>query len=253
MKHDVQLHRPIRKPFYRIDEICARWSLMHTDIAAFALGGELQVSVAVARLPVELGTWEHTPDGERFQIPSARRIMSGLVDLLPEDAWRVLEAGAQTVNWLKAAEGEYIEPTLNGASDSGLTVEPKDLAISHAELERFQEVHGLVQPPAISGNIGAVFRSTVSRGATPRFDWDAFWCEVARALLFEGVPESQAALVRRMEGWFAARNQQPDTSTLKKKLSPLWRAVASEAERGHASSPPRRGIGPSEKDRGRRR
>lgn len=253
MMHDLHLHRPIRKPFYRIDEICTRWNLMRPDVAAFALGGELQVSVAVARLPVEIGLWEHTPDGDRFQIPSARRIISGLVDLLPEDAWRVLEAGTQTVNWLKAPEGEYIEPTLNSASDNGLTVDPRDLAISHAELERFQDLHGLVQPPTISGNISAIFASTMPRGAVPRFDWDGFWREVARSLLFEGVPESQAALVRRMEIWFAARNQQPDTSTLKKKLSPLWREVASEAERGHGASSPRPATRPSEKDRGPRR
>lgn len=253
MKHDVHLHRPIRKPFYRMEEICDRWSLMPVDIAAFALSSELQLSVAVARLPVTVGVWDQTADGDWFQIPKGQRSINGLVDLFPEDAWRIIQHGAQVVSRLKAPEGEYTEPALSGASASGLTVEPKDLAISHAELERFQDVHGLVQPPAISGNIGAVFRSTVSRGATPRFDWDAFWCEVARSLLFEGVPESQAALVRRMEGWFAARHQQPDTSTLKKKLSPLWRAVASEAERGHGPSSPRRGIGPSEKDRGPRR
>lgn len=253
MMHDLHLHRPIRKPFYRIEEICDRWSLMPVDIAAFALSSELQLSVAVARLPVTLGIWDQTSDGEWFQIPSGRKLINGLVDLFPEDAWRTIQHGAQTVLRLKAPDGEYIEPASASQTDEGLTVEAKDLAISHAELERFQDVHGLAQPPAISGNIGAVFASTVSRGATPRFDWDGFWREVARSLLFEGVPESQAALVRRMEVWFAARNQQPDTSTLKKKLSPLWREVAPEAERSHGAPSPRRGTRPSEKDRGRRR
>jgi hypothetical protein len=35
-----------------------------------------------------------------------------------------------------------------------------------------------------------------------------------------------------MEAWFAERPKQPDTSTIKKKLSPLWRMVVGEAERG---------------------
>ena len=253
MKHDLHLHRPFRKPFYRLEEICSRWSLMPVDIAAFALSSELQLSVAVARLPVTVGAWDQASDGDWFQIPSGRKVINGLVDLLPEDAWWAIQQGVQTVSRLKAPEGEYIEPVSTSEAGFVLTVTANDLAVSHAELERFQDVHGLAQPPAISGNIGAVFTSTVSRGATPRFDWDAFWREVARSLLLEGVPESQAALVRRMEVWFAARNQQPDTSTLKKKLSPLWREVASEAERSHGGSSPRPATRPSEKDRGPRR
>lgn len=253
MMHDLHLHRPIRKPFYDLDEICRRWGMTAKDIAAFALSSELQLSVAVARLPVTVGIWDQTPDGDWFQIPSGRKTINGLVDLLPEDAWWAIQQGTQTIQRLKAPDGEYIEPDSPNESGFALTVTANDMAVSHAELERFQDVHGLVQPPTISGKFAAVFASTMPRGATPRFDWDAFWREVARSLLFEGVPESQAALVRRMEVWFAARNQQPDTSTLKKKLSPLWREVASEAERDHASPAPRRATRPSEKDRGPRR
>lgn len=253
MKHDLHLHRPIRKPFYDLDEICRRWGMTAKDIAAFALSSELQLSVAVARLPVTVGIWDQTPDGDWFQIPSGRKLINGLVDLLPEDAWWAIQQGTQTIQRLKAPDGEYIEPDSLNESGFVLTVAANDIAVSHAELERFQDLHGLAQPPAISGNISAIFASTMPRGAVPRFDWDGFWREVARSLLFEGVPESQAALVRRMEIWFAARNQQPDTSTLKKKLSPLWREVASEAERSHGGSSPRPATRPSEKDRGPRR
>jgi hypothetical protein len=34
-----------------------------------------------------------------------------------------------------------------------------------------------------------------------------------------------------MQGWFAGRGKHPDASTIKKKLSPLWRRVCPEAER----------------------
>jgi hypothetical protein len=61
------------------------------------------------------------------------------------------------------------------------------------------------------------------RGAPARYDWDEFWCEVAVMLQVEGMPETQAALVRRMTGWFAARGHCPDHSTIKKKVSLLWR------------------------------
>ena len=65
----------------------------------------------------------------------------------------------------------------------------------------------------------------------PKYDWDAFWREVSRSILFGGVPESQAAFVRRMVDWFDSRGEHPDPSTIKKKLSPLWRDIAPEAER----------------------
>jgi hypothetical protein len=156
------------------------------------------------------------------------------VDLFPEDAWWALDAGSQTVFRLKAPADEYIEPASHGDEDRGLTVALKDLVVAHAEFERFQTDQGLA-PEAPQPDFAAVpALPTVTRGATPKFDWDAFWREVARSLLFDGVPESQAALVRRMEAWFGTRGEHPDSSTIKKKLSPLWREVAPEAERKRA-------------------
>ena len=70
---------------------------------------------------------------------------------------------------------------------------------------------------------GPVVARSGKRGAPPKYDWDEFYCELAVSMQIDGLPESQAAIVRRMMEWFAERNQYPDLSTVKKKVALLWR------------------------------
>ncbi len=70
----------------------------------------------------------------------------------------------------------------------------------------------------------------VRRGARSQFDWDAFWVEVCAVVFVDGLPQSQGALVRQMDQWFAEHaTKPPSTSTVKKKLIPLWRRINPEA------------------------
>lgn len=92
-----------------------------------------------------------------------------------------------------------------------------DLVVRDAETTRFETEQLLPATDATDrGGLG-------QRGAPPRYDWDEFWCEVAVSMHLNGMPASQAAMVRRMEEWFAARDQHPDRSTVKKKIALLWR------------------------------
>ena len=64
-------------------------------------------------------------------------------------------------------------------------------------------------------------------GAPTRYDWDGFWVEVCRRIYEDGVPHTQGELIRLMLDWFTNTGRRiPDTSTLKKKVSPLWRQIA---------------------------
>ena len=74
-----------------------------------------------------------------------------------------------------------------------------------------------------------------ARGAQTVHDWDACWLEIARLFYFEGVLESQAALIRHLQDWFGQRGKAvPDDSTLKKKYRDLWRVFAPEAKKRKA-------------------
>jgi hypothetical protein len=96
---------------------------------------------------------------------------------------------------------------------------------NYAEVVRFETANGIT--PALDIIADVVPRR---RGAPPQFDWDDFWVEVCHTVYVDGVPDSQGALVRRMDQWFAERMMKPpSTSTLKKKLIPLWRRIGPEA------------------------
>ncbi|TQF76696.1 hypothetical protein FK498_16455 [Elioraea sp. Yellowstone] len=215
----------LRKPFYRMEEICRRWGMTLVDLEAFVFAGDLTLSVQVVDLEIEQGLIEPSPDGSLCHLPQGTKYVTGLLDLRGADASRVLRRGEDAVRQFAVKQGEYVHVAPPGAEWSYLNVERKDLVVRHAERERFEAAHQLAQP---------TIRELPARprGAQPIHDWDAFWIETCRLLFFDGVPPSQAALIRHVQAWFAAQGKKvPDESTLKRKLKPLWDMVAPEARR----------------------
>jgi len=214
------ISRVVRKPCYGISEVCTRWAVTDLDVANFAIGRELTLSVVAARLPVEEGEVDEVDDGHFVDIPERRHWFSGTLELWPQDAWQIMMDGSAGVSSFQAGPGRYRR--VSSSTDTAEFVVPRErLVVLHAELERFEAAQAasvaVVEPPPTPIQIAA------ARGAPTRYDWDEFWCEVAVMLQVEGMPETQAALVRRMTGWFAARGHCPDHSTIKKKVSLLWR------------------------------
>lgn len=226
--------RVMRKPHYGIEEACRRWEISEADLAGFVIERELTLSVVVVGISVDVGTIEDMDGGEWYRIPAGRRYLSGAVDLIWRDAWHALTAGSQTIRSFNAEGDGYADIADQGEEPGTYTVTRDRLVVRHAELERFETAQAQVPQAPPSAAAPALSPAAAPRGPVPQYEWDAFWCQVAYIMLFEGPPESLAALVRRMEAWFAERPKQPDTSTIKKKLSPLWRLVAPEAERRSA-------------------
>lgn len=213
--------RVLRKPCYGLAEICARWGVSEADIAHFAIAGELTLSVVVVRLPVEEGEIAEVEEGQFAKLPDRLHRFTGTLDLWPQDAWQVMTAGSQAVTAFPAGEGRYRTVTAAGDEVAELVVPRERLVIRHEEVARFEAAQAAwaAQPaPGVTAANG--------RGAPARYDWDEFWCEAAVVLQIEGMPATQAALVRRMERWFAERGQFPDQSTIKKKVALLWRRHA---------------------------
>lgn len=210
--------RILKKPCYGLAELCQRWSVTELDIANFAIAGELTLSVVVVRLPLEEGSVEEMEDGHFADIPERQHWFTGTLDLWPHDVWQVMTAGSHDVTSFRAEQGRYRSLWSRDAETGAFTVPRDRLVLRHAELERFeaaQEVAAAAPPPPPI--------HVVARGALPKYDWDEFWCEAAVSMQIEGMPPTQAAMVRRMEEWFAARDQHPDRSTVKKKIALLWR------------------------------
>jgi len=224
------LCRIVRKPHYGIEEICRRWEVLEADLAGMVIERELTLSVVVAGLAVEVGCIEYADERDWCRIAEGHRNLIGAVDLEPLDAWYALTAGSQMIASFAAGPGRYVDIADQGNEPGRYTVTRDRLVVRRAELEQFEAAQAKLQQAPVLAAPSATTGSA-PRGPVPQYEWDAFWCEVAAMMLFEGPPASLAALVRRMEAWFAGRPKQPDTSTIKKKLSPLWRRVAPEAER----------------------
>jgi len=209
----------LRKPFYRVEEIATRWGMTVDDVAAFVPAGHLTISVVVVGVTVTYGEFEEIDDEQWQRMPYGHKRLVGPVDLHPSDAWHVIRNGSLYVRFFKGTGHAYFQIT-DPEHPDGYVVPRADLVVRLEELERFEREQGIGE----SERPEVVLVGT-PRGAQPRYDWDAFWIEVCRSTYSDGLPGSQADLVRRMRDWFETTGSVPDDSTIKKKLSPLWRAL----------------------------
>ncbi len=214
-----------RKPFYRLEEICARWQMSEWDIASYVLAEELVISAVVTGLQLDHGTLRDDAPGDVVRLPAGSRRHTGPIELTPSDGWHVIQDGERCVNQFRAAPNCYSELSRKADSDVGLVVRRVALVFGHAEIERFEAANGL--NPAV---VPPVIVTSIRRGPPPQFDWDRFWVEVCHLLYVDGVPKTQGELIRRMDRWFSEHAEKPPaTSTVKKKLIPLWRLINPEA------------------------
>ena len=98
-------------------------------------------------------------------------------------------------------------------------VRSSDLLPDSGTLQAFEEERDLLRRPA----------STI--GASPRYDWDAMYAWLTWFLFEKGVPDTQTALVSLVKDWFVQNSKSgevPDESTIRKRLSSLWRRLRGE-------------------------
>jgi hypothetical protein len=216
-----------RKPYYPVDELCDRWSLRQGDVAAYALEGELTLSLPVAAMLADVSDVDHDTEGRELLIPAGRRRVVGTIDLARVDAFRVLDRGQALVERFRSAGGEVLEPCHDDGARCAVAVQRESLVVRHAELERFAAVQGAASPVSTTGS-RAMEEDRRGRGAPPRYDWEAFWCELLVLVNDEGVPATQAELVRRMQDWFATMvgpENLPCETSIKRRISRVWPRV----------------------------
>ena len=190
--------------FYSIYEIAVRWGCPPADVAGWAAAGHLHVVVGIP--PVVCG--EETVAG-MVQVPMAE-LMPMFRRIGPSDEharlWRVMPLGTRT--WL----------TVTNPAE-GLLVRSSDLLVDAGTLQQFEDERELMRRPA----------STI--GASPRYDWDAMYAWLTCFLFEKGVPDTQTALVSLVQDWFVVNSKSgevPDESTIRKRLTSLWRKLRGE-------------------------
>jgi len=190
--------------FFSIYEIAMRWNCHPADVAGWATTGHLQVLAGIP--PVTCGD----------------ELIAGLVEvpfaeLMPmfrrfgpsEESCRlrrVLIPGSNT--WLKVTDPA-----------EGILIKSSDLLLAAASIQRWEEERDLLRRPA--SNVGS----------TPRYDWDAMYAWLTWFIYEKGVPDTQTELVTLVQDWFVQNSRSgdvPDESTIRKRLTVLWRKLKNE-------------------------
>jgi hypothetical protein len=190
--------------FHSIYEIAVRWGCPPADVAGWAAAGHLQVLAGVP--PVKCG--EDVVAG-LVEVPIAE-LMCMFRRFGPSDEQarlrRVIKPGSSS--WVQVTEPA-----------EGLPIRSSDLLVASSSLQQFEEERDLLRRPA----------STI--GASPRYDWDAMYVWLFWFTYEKGLPETQTALVALVQDWFVQNSKSgevPDESTIRKRLSSLWRRLRGE-------------------------
>jgi hypothetical protein len=88
-----------------------------------------------------------------------------------------------------------------------------NITVSTADLFR------LLPPPS-----GTIVERTARGGRPPKYRWDDFFAEIIVRADLDGLPETQAGLVRNMAEWCLDKwGDEPAESVLKEKISPIYK------------------------------
>lgn len=192
-----------KRVFFTLTEAAARWGCHIADIAEWAMSGQLEIMIAIP--PTRFGS----------------EILTDLVVIAPGDIMAMFrrcgtgprEGVIRRARVPGDGEWKHITPP-----DMGLPVTRDDLMILADALARFEEEHGL-------------FRR-VGTSTAKGYDWDGFYGAMILRVFRAGLPEKQADLVGEMQDWFIASSADgdaPDESTIRKRISPIWRMLHAEA------------------------
>lgn len=192
-----------KRALYTLSEAAARWSCQIADIADWAIAGHLEIMIAIP--PTLIGS----------------EILSDLVAIAPGDILAMFrrcgtgprEGVIRRVRLPGSGEWKHIHPP-----DAGVKVSRDDLMIMADTMARFEDQHG-------------IFRRHAA-GSSKGYDWEGFYAAMILRIFRSGLPEKQADLIGEMQDWFIATSTDgdaPDESTIRKRISPIWRLLQAEA------------------------
>jgi hypothetical protein len=210
-----------RKQIFTLAEISRRWSVTVHDLGCYAIEDALVLSTVVNGIDAEVGQHVQGADGESFRASHGRQRLSGVHHLFGFDVWPVFKGANAVIRRFRSEDADaYIEIE---EPVEGIEIGLADLVVTRHERDRFEAEHGLNGATAATS---AAVRGgpRAGPGAPARHDWDGFWIAVCKHIHDNGWPETQAALVRKLMDWLSTNNDAaPDESTVKKKVSRLWR------------------------------
>ena len=186
---------------FTIVEVSARWTCSPTQIVDWAISDEIDLVAAFGQ--VKFG--DENASG-LLSVPGTE--VRPLFRPFGDAAKKVHVKQARRPNssvWLAITEPA-----------KGVKVTAADIMITAAEIERFEQAHGINR--ARSGGPGA-------RG---KYDWDGFHIALMKRIHDHGLPATQTALIVEMQEWFIANSalgSAPDESTIRQRIKVIWHTL----------------------------
>lgn len=129
----------IEKAYFTLPEILDRWSISEADLIYLAENDKLRLSVRVFGVPLELGDYEETHEGEHFRVPTERSYYSGLLELHARDVFQIFRTAELTVNDFRTPRSDYA--SIWGDRE-GVPLTIEDLLLRREERDRFEAETG---------------------------------------------------------------------------------------------------------------
>lgn len=187
--------------FHSIYEVAARWGCMPADVAGWAATGLLTIVAGIR------------------PVMCSKVVCSGLVEVPMAEMLTLFRRfgpsdDSCTVHRIRPLGGtDWMHVT---EPEEGIPLRSVDLMLPADEVRRFE------------GEQDVLRNRLSSIGAPARYDWDGMYVWLLQRVHEQGMPESQAALIGEIQGWFGQHSQDgevPEDSTIRKRLAPLWRSM----------------------------
>jgi len=191
--------------FYTLSEISIRWDCSLADLAGWASAGRFDIVTALP--PTEVGS-----------ASVAGFVAVSVTDILP--MFRRCGTGPTTRILRRVRPLEEKEWVILPPPPDAIEVALADLMIMAADVSRFEEDCEIARRPAPRAAPGT------------NYDWDGMYVAIIRRVHEHGLPASQADWVSEVQDWFVIRTEGanvPDERTIRRRLTPIWRALRESA------------------------
>ena len=190
--------------YYTLQEVTARWGCNIADVAGWADASRFRILTGIPAIrcgdEVVAGKVVLSP---MELLPLFRRCGTGPTEGVMR---RIQPVGRQ--DWLLITD-----PT------GGIPIAVADMMIMADEVHAFEEENDMVR------------RVAAGPGAATPYEWEGMNIALIVRIHDHGLPATQAELVAEMQDWFADRsdgNQMPDSRSIRRRITPIWRALRRE-------------------------
>ena len=188
--------------FWKLEDLAARWGCASADIVGWATEGIIEIVTSIGLVRC-----------------SGTEPLVGLVAVCAEDIMPLFRRNGSDPRtcmiWRIRPQGTDRWLIITDPAD-GVTIELDDLLVMAKTAQCFEDEYD------------PLHRVHVSPGRAARHDWEGMLQFLMIRLFEHGLPESQAELVGEGQDWFVANAKDgsvPDESQIRRKLSPIWRAL----------------------------